>query len=74
MNLTSLKFVYNRRLQELRDGSQAKNDFFLAFVFSNVAKWQVNVETLLPRMQGICEFMLAAQQDPDSEVGFRHGS
>lgn len=29
---------------------------------------QVNVEILLPRMQGICEFMLAAQQDPDPEV------
>lgn len=29
---------------------------------------QVNVEILLPSMQGICEFMLTAQQDPDPEV------
>lgn len=32
------------------------------------ARAQVDVEILLPRMQGICEFMLAAQQDPDPEV------
>lgn len=29
---------------------------------------QVNVHYLLPHMQSICEFMLAAQQDPDTEV------
>lgn len=32
------------------------------------ARAQADVEILLPRMQGICEFMLAAQQDPDPEV------
>lgn len=32
------------------------------------AHTQVDVEFLLPRLQGICEFMLAAQQDPDVEV------
>lgn len=35
---------------------------------------QVDVEILLPRMQGICEFMLTAQQDPDPEVSKRDGT
>eukprot|EP00903_Cladosiphon_okamuranus_P010633 g10055.t1 len=34
---------------------------------------EVDVEILLPRMQGICEFMLAAQQDPDPEVSTEAG-
>ncbi|CAM9750697.1 unnamed protein product, partial [Scytosiphon promiscuus] len=33
----------------------------------------VDVEILLPRMQGICEFMLMAQQDPDPEVSTEAG-
>ncbi|CAB1119753.1 unnamed protein product [Ectocarpus sp. CCAP 1310/34] len=34
---------------------------------------EVNVEIILPRMQGICEFMLVAQQDPDPEVSTEAG-
>lgn len=44
------------------------------FAFFGSHRRQVDVEVLLPRMQGICEFMLAAQLDPDPEVGLLVGS
>lgn len=44
---------------------------FLIFFLSAgivVPPYQVNVHFLLPNIQSICEFMLTAQQDPDTEV------